>query len=563
MAPRACKVPGAKDGSLKSQIRVPYPFALDRCFGIITSLMNRKKISIYDSTLRDGAQGEGISFSGNGKIRFAERLDAFGIDYIEGGYPGSNPKDMAFFREIAGVELKHAKVSAFGMTRRASSSVSEDPGVTAMLDAGTAVVTLVGKAWKLHVDDVLRASEEENLAMISDTVRFLKEQGKEVFFDAEHFFDGYKDSPVFAMQVLNAAAAAGADAVVLCDTNGGTLPDEVFDITTTVLGEMPLLLGIHAHNDAELAVANSLAAVRAGVQQVQGTINGFGERCGNANICSILPALELKMGYSTVGQEQLRELRHLSLFASDLVNVRHDRKSPYVGRSAFGHKGGMHVDAVQKNPRTYEHVEPDCVGNERRVLVSENSGKSNVLLKAIELGEGVKKSPEEVGEILRALKELESQGYAFEAADASFKILIQKVLKEHRPFFELEGFRVIVEKRGKDEPCVSEATIKVRVKDDVEQTVAEGDGPINALDSALRKALVRFYPGIAKVLLTDFRVRILDPEEATAATTRVIIESSDGEETWGTVGVSENIIEASWEALVDSVEYKLFREEEQ
>ena len=525
-------------------------------------MRDTKKIAIYDTTLRDGAQAEGISFSAGGKVRLVRRLDEFGVDYIEGGYAGSNAKDMAFFRDIRREKLAHAKVVAFGSTRRARTRVKDDGYVRSLIEAGTAVVTLVGKTWDLHVRDVLRTTEKENLAMISDTVAWLKDHGRQVFFDAEHFFDGYKENPDFAMAAVTAAVKAGADAVVLCDTNGGSLPHEVHAIVRQAVAALRVPVGIHAHNDMGLAVANSLEAVRAGAVQVQGTINGYGERCGNANLCSILPTLELKMGLTCARKGQMALLRELSLFVDDQVNARPDTRAPYVGESAFSHKGGPHVNAVQKNPRTFEHIAPKAVGNERRVLISELSGGSSVLLKAIELGMGRRKLARGARDILAALKNLEHKGYAFEAADASFRILIQKVLKEHKPFFELEGFRVIVEKRGKNEPCVSEATVKVRVKGEMEQTVAEGDGPVNALDSALRKALMRFYPEIATVLLTDFRVRILDPEEATAATTRVLIESSDGVERWGTVGVSENIIEASWEALVDSVEYKLFREEE-
>jgi len=524
--------------------------------------MKKKSICLYDTTLRDGAQGEGVSFSAVGKLKLAKRLDEFGIDFIESGYPASNQKDMDFFKAIGKERLSHARIVAFGSTRRAGARVRSDRSVGALIKANTAVVTIVGKAWKLHVRDVLRTSLKENLAMVSDTVSYMKERGKDVFFDAEHFFDGYKDDPDFAMSVVNTAIASGADAIVLCDTNGGSLPFDVFRITSKVLECVTVPLGIHAHDDMGLAVANTLEAVRAGAMHVQGTMNGFGERCGNANLCSIVPALELKMGFSCVRKGQLANLRELSLLADDLVNLRPNPKAPYVGQSAFSHKGGLHVNAVRKNPRTFEHLRPELVGNERRVLISELSGGSSILLKAIELGVGRKPSAEGAREILGVLKDLENRGYAFEAADASFRILIQKVLKEHKPFFDLEGFRVIVEKRGKDEPCLSEATIKVRVDSEVEQTVAEGDGPVNALDKALRKALIRFYPDIAGVFLTDFRVRILDPEETTAATTRVLIESSDGQDSWGTVGVSENIIEASWEALVDSVEYKLFREEE-
>lgn len=522
----------------------------------------KKRIYIYDTTLRDGSQGEGISFSGAGKIRLAERLDEFGFDYIEGGFAGSNQKDMEFFKNVNKEKFSTARLAAFGSTRRVKTSVEKDELVQSLLKADTPVVTVFGKAWKFHVTDVLGTTVEENLAMVSETVKYLKDHGKEVIFDAEHFFDGYKDDRDFAMSVLYSAASAGADVVVLCDTNGGSLTDEVFRMTQEAVKALDVPVGIHAHNDAGLAAANTLEAVRAGAVHVQGTVNGLGERCGNANLCSIIPSLELKMGMSCVRDGQLDKLRELSFFVDELLNQQHDSKAPYVGDSAFGHKGGAHVDAVEKNPRTFEHVEPSLVGNKRRTLISELSGRSGVLLKAIELGLGRKESKSDMKEVLGALKELEHKGYAFEAADASFKILIQKVLKEHKSFFDLEGFRVIVEKRGQDEKCLSEATIKVRVNGEVELTSAEGVGPVDALDSALRKALMRFYPEISKVFLTDFRVRILDPEEASAARTRVLIESSDGEESWGTVGVSENIIEASWEALVDSVEYKLFMEEE-
>ena len=521
-----------------------------------------KKIALYDTTLRDGAQAEGVSFSAGGKLKLVRRLDAFGVDYIEGGYAGSNQKDMDFFKALRDEPLKHARIAAFGSTRRARTNVKDDPFVSSLVKAGTPVCTIFGKSWKLHVRDVLRTTLKENYAMIADTVGYLKDHDREVFLDAEHFFDGFKDDPAFAMRCLEAAIGAGVDGVVLCDTNGGNLPHEIHAITRVVVDAVRVPVGIHTHNDSGTAVANAIEAVRAGATQVQGTINGYGERCGNANLVTLVPALQFKMGRRCVKASQMKLLKELSLFVDDLVNLRPDQRAPFVGSSAFSHKGGPHVNAVRKNPVTFEHIEPEVVGNERKILVSELSGGSSVLLKAIELGAGLEQSPEDTREVLKALKELESKGYAFEAADASFRMLIQKVLKEHKAFFELEGFRVIVEKRGKDAPSVSEATIKVRVNGEIEQTVAEGDGPVNALDGALRKALMRFYPQIANVALTDFRVRILDPQEATAATTRVLIESSDGEESWGTVGVSENIIEAAWEALIDSVEYKLFREEE-
>ena len=525
-------------------------------------MTDKREILIYDTTLRDGAQGEGISFSAGGKLRMARRLDTLKVDYIEGGYPGSNEKDRAFFKALKAEGLNHSKLVAFGSTRRKRTRVQDDRFVAELVKANVQIATIFGKTWKLHVKDVLRTSMRENRAMISDTVGYLKEKGMEVFFDAEHFFDGYKDDPDFAMSALQSATSAGADVLVLCDTNGGSLPHEIHQIVGEVVSAFKTVVGIHTHNDAGLAVANVIEAVRAGASHLQGTVNGIGERCGNADLCTVIPNLTLKLGMECNAGGKLTSLREMSLFADDLVNNRHNRKSPYVGISAFSHKGGPHVDAVRKNPRTFEHIEPESVGNSRRILVSELSGSSNVLLKAIELGVGKSTSKEDAAEILSALKKLEQEGYAFEAADASFRMLIQKVLKEHKSFFELQGFRVIVEKRGANEPCISEAAIKVKVNDEVSHTVAEGDGPVNALDSALRKALLSFYPEVASVVLTDFRVSILDPEEATAAKTRVLIESSDGEANWGTVGVSENIIEASWEALVDSVEYKLFREEE-
>ena len=501
-------------------------------------------------------------FSAAGKIRLAERLDEFGVAYIEGGFAGSNQKDMDFFKAVRSRTFQHARITAFGATRRAGTTVDTDEQVQSLLAAETPAVAIVGKSWAFHVREVLRTTPEENLAMISETVACLKQHGREVLYDAEHFFDSYKSDREFAMRTLQAAMDGGADTLVLCDTNGGSLPEEIFAITESVVAAVNTSVAIHVHNDIGLGVANSLAGIRAGAVQVQGTINGFGERCGNANLCPVIANLELKMGYRCVREGQLAKLREVSLFVDDLTNQRHDSRAAYIGTSAFSHKGGQHANAVQKNPKTFEHIEPGLVGNDRRILVSELSGGSNILLKAIEMDGGKGASKAEAREILGALKDLESKGYAFEAADASFRILIQKVLNQHKSFFELEGFRVIVEKHGAGAPCLSEATIKVRVNDQIEQTVAEGDGPVNALDSALRKALTRFYPAIAKVFLTDYRVRILDPEEATAAKTQVVIESSDGSETWGTVGVSENIIEASWEALQDSVEYKLFREEE-
>ena len=520
------------------------------------------KIAIYDTTLRDGAQGEGISFSNAGKLRVAKVLDEFGVDYIEGGYAASNPKDMAFFRDVKKEGLKHATVAAFGSTRRANVSVAEDAGTTALLDAETAACTIFGKSWRLHVTEVLRTTEDENRAMIRDTVRHLKANGREAIYDAEHFFDGYKDSPAHALSTLRAAAEGGADILVLCDTNGGTLPHEIGEIVATVREQMPLPIGIHAHNDSECGVANSLSAVRAGAVHVQGTINGFGERCGNANLNAIVANLVLKMGMTCLEKGDLRRLKEVSALVYELSNNRPDRKAAYVGASAFAHKAGMHVDGVRKLAASFEHVDPALVGNERRILISELSGASNVFLKAVEMGLGVSKSSPEIREVLKELERLEKEGYEFEAAEASFKLLVQKVLKAHTPFFDLDGFRVTVEKRNVNEPCLSEATVKLNVQGNTAHTVAEGDGPVNALDRALRKALRDFYPQIGDVYLTDYRVRILDPEEHSAAKTRVLIESTDGRATWSTVGVSENLIEASWEALVDSVEYKMFLDED-
>lgn len=521
------------------------------------------KIEIYDTTLRDGAQGEGISFSGVGKIRVAKILDELGVDYIEGGYAASNPKDMAFFHEIKKEKLRHARIAAFGSTRRAGVKAAEDPGTMALIEADTPVVTIFGKSWAFHVHEVLRTTEDENRAMIFDTVRFLKEQGREVIYDAEHFFDGYKGSPAHALSTLQAAKEAGADRIVLCDTNGGTPYFEVGDITREVIRQIGGQIGIHAHNDSELGVANTLEAVRVGAMHVQGTINGFGERCGNANLCSIIPNLGLKMGYTVLSSpDRMQQIKSVSDFVYDMANVRPNDKAAFTGHSAFAHKAGMHVDGVNKNPHSFEHIAPETVGNERRVLISELSGTSNVFLKAVEMGLNLDKKSKEVKDILKQLEVMEKRGYEFEAAEASFKLLIQKVLKAHKPFFSLESFRVSVEKRGGEQPSVSEATVKLNINGEIIHTAGEGDGPVDALNQAVRKALSTAFPVIDSVHLVDYRVRILDPEEATAAKTRVLIESTDGEQTWGTVGVSTNLIEASWEALVDSVEYKLFLEEQ-
>lgn len=519
-----------------------------------------KSVEIYDTTLRDGTQGEGVSLSMRDKIRIAACLDSFGVHYIEGGWPGSNPKDMGFFREAKRQTYKHAKIAAFGSTRRAANPVDQDPNILALLEAETPVTTIFGKTWLLHVHDVLRISPDENLTIIRDSCGYLRDHAKQVIYDAEHFFDGYKNNPQYALSTLKSAIAGGASIVVLCDTNGGSMPEEVKAITATVRKTLPkkVMVGIHTHDDGGMGAANSVYAVDAGARHVQGTINGIGERCGNANLCIVIPALELKMGYRALPAGQLKFLREVSDFVFDVVNLTHDNRMPYVGKSAFAHKGGIHVNAMQKNDSTYEHIRPEQVGNERRILISDLSGGSNILMKAAEHNIDIDGSGPEVRKILAELKRLESEGYEFEAAGASFDLLMKKILKTHTPFFHLLGFRVIIEKRGHDAPCFSEATIKLRVNDQEELTAAEGDGPVNALDQAMRKALTRFYPEIDKVKLCDYKVRIVDGADGTAAKTRVLIESSDGKRFWSTVGVSENIIEASWQALVDAVEYRLY-----
>jgi 2-isopropylmalate synthase len=522
----------------------------------------RHAVAIYDTTLRDGAQAEGISFSSADKVRIAERLDSFGVHYIEGGWPGSNPKDMEFFEAVAGRKFRHAKVAAFGSTRRARVKCKDDPQIAKLLKAGAPVVTLVGKTWRLHVAEVLGTTPEENLAMIADSVRFFKQHGKEVVYDAEHFFDGYRDNARYALATLRAARDAGADIVVLCDTNGGAMPGDVGRVTGEVRMALKCPVGIHTHNDCGLGVANALAAIEAGASQVQGTINGYGERTGNCNLTSVIPCLVFKMGVPCVPKARLRHLRELSLFVDDLANARHDVRQPFVGATAFAHKGGIHVNAVEKLARSYEHMKPELVGNRRRVLVSELSGRSNILMKAHELGMDLTKHTPEVREILHQLKQLEHAGYEYEAADASFHVLVQKLLKRHKPFFKLLAYRVIMDKHGHEGDSIVEASVKLEVNGQIVHTAAEGDGPINALDNAFRAALSRFYPVIAEVRLVDYKVRILDSKAGTAAKTRVIIESTDGKDTWGTVGVDDNIIEASWEALVDSVEYKLFKDEQ-
>jgi 2-isopropylmalate synthase len=516
-----------------------------------------KKIYLYDTTLRDGAQTEGVSYSLEDKLAITQKLDELGIDYVEGGWPGSNPKDILYFQKAKKLKLKHAKVAAFGSTRHAKNKAEQDPNLKALIAAGTPVVTIFGKSWDLHVKYALRVSMEDNLAMIYDSVKYLKKKGKEVIYDAEHFFDGFKDNPEYAIKTLQMAEEAGADCLALCDTNGGSLPFEVEEIVAKVVRIVKSPLGIHAHNDADTAVANSVSAVKSGAVHVQGTINGLGERCGNGNLCSIIPALNLKMGLDALNQKQLAKLTAVSRYISEVANMVPNDHQPYVGLSAFTHKAGIHVSAVERKSETYEHIAPEVVGNHRRVLVSELSGKSNILFLAQKLGLELDPNKPETKEILQTVKELEHEGYQFEAAEASLEILIKKATGHHKKFFELKGFKVIVERRN--EEMVSEATIKLIVGGELVHVAAEGDGPVNALDSALRKGLGKFYPQLAEMHLVDYKVRVLNTGAATAAKVRVLIESQDQDKIWATVGVSENIIEASWKALVDSIEYKLLK----
>lgn len=516
-----------------------------------------RKIFLYDTTLRDGAQTEGISYSLEDKLAITQKLDELGIDYVEGGWPGSNPKDILYFQKAKKLKLKHAKVAAFGSTRHAKNKAGKDPNLQALIAAGTPVVTIFGKSWDLHVKYALRVSMEDNLAMIYDSVKYLKSKGKEVIYDAEHFFDGFKDNPEYAVRTLQMAEEAGADCLVLCDTNGGSLPFEVEEIVANVVRIVKSPIGIHAHNDADTAVANSVSAVKAGAIHVQGTINGLGERCGNGNLCSIIPALNLKMGLDALNQKHLVKLTAVSRYISEVANMVPNDHQPYVGLSAFTHKAGIHVSAVERKSETYEHIAPEVVGNHRRVLVSELSGKSNILFLAQKLGLEMDPNKPETKEILQTVKELEHEGYQFEAAEASLEILIKKATGHHKKFFELKGFKVIVERRN--EELVSEATIKLFVGGELVHVAAEGDGPVNALDSALRKGLGKFYPQLAEMHLVDYKVRVLNTGAATAAKVRVLIESQDQDKIWATVGVSENIIEASWKALVDSIEYKLLK----
>ena len=516
-------------------------------------------IEMYDTTLRDGSQAEDVSFSVEDKVRIAMKLYELGVHFIEGGWPGANPKDIEFFRVIKATPLQQAKIVAFGSTRKVKNSAKDDPTLDALLSAETDIVTIFGKSWTLHVTEALETTLEANMELIGDSIAFLRSKGRQVFYDAEHFFDGYKTDPAYALKTIEAATQAGAERIVLCDTNGGSMPWEIREMVLAVKERCSVPLGIHAHNDAEMGVANSLVAVEAGVMQVQGTINGIGERCGNANLCSIMANLELKMGRRALGDGRLSHLKTISHFVAEMANLLPNKRQPYVGDTAFAHKGGVHIHAVQKNPLTYEHVRPEQVGNHRRVLISDNSGRSAVLSKMETFGLDLQQDNPKVKELLDSLKTLEYEGYQFEGAEGSFELLVRKAMGTHTPSFELLGCRIIVEKRKTDEEPISEATIMVKVGDVVEHTAAVGDGPVNALDHALRKALENFYPQLREVKLLDYKVRVLTGRHGTGSRVRVLIESGDQKEKWGTVGVSENIIEASWQALADSIEYKLMR----
>ncbi len=523
--------------------------------------MNGQHVQLYDTTLRDGMQQEGMSVSVDEKVRIALKLDELGIHLIEGGFPSSNPKEIEFFRRMEREKLVTARLVAFGMTRRKGVTAAADEGLRVLAAASTDTVTIVGKTWGLHLTKVLRVSREENLRMIADSVAFLVAQGKQVVYDAEHFFDAWRDDAAYALKCALTAAEAGAGTVCLCDTNGASLPPFLADVVGEVVAAVPVPVGVHVHNDSDCAVANSLVGVDRGALQVQGTMNGYGERCGNANLVSIIPALKLKMGLDVVSDEQLSRLAETAHFVSDICNISIATHQPYVGKAAFAHKGGMHVAAVEHAPQTFEHVDPAAVGNEQRILVSELSGKATVLRRARDLGLSVEGEDEKVAAVLKHLKDQEHRGYHYEAADASFDLLLRDELSPHEPLFRLESFRVIVEKR-EDGKAVVEATIKVHVGGERVISTAEGNGPVNALDSALRQAITQKYPHLSDIELVNYKVRILDETKGTGAVTRVLLDASDGEDVWGSIGVSENIIEASWEALVDSIEYGMVRSQQ-
>ncbi|SDK74490.1 citramalate synthase [Natronincola ferrireducens] len=521
-----------------------------------------KKIEIFDSTLRDGAQAEGISFSVEDKIKIVRALDALGVSYIEAGNPGSNPKDLEFFLRMKNEKLKHGKLTAFGSTRRPDTQVEEDSNVQSLLEANTPTVAIFGKSWDFHVTDIIKTTLDENLAMIKDTIAFLKQRGKEVIYDAEHFFDGYKNNPDYALATLEAAKLGGADWLVLCETNGGAFPDEVYNITKKVCEKLGVKVGIHCHNDGGMAVANTIMAVEAGATQVQGTYIGFGERCGNVNLTTVIANLQLKREKQCILEDQLVNLASTARMVAEISNVSMNEREPYIGNSAFAHKGGMHIDGVTKAPHSFEHIDPRRVGNKRRILMSEVSGKSTVLSKIQKVNPNIKKNSPETQKLIERLKELEYEGYQFEGAESTFELIIRKHLGKYKPFFELKYYKIIEENHARGENT-SSALVKINVDGKDEMTVAEGVGPVNALDKALRKALETFYPQLTEVYLTDYKVRVLDTTETTDAKVRVLIESTDGYNLWTTVGVSTDIIEASWIALVDSIEYKLIKDIEE
>jgi len=522
--------------------------------------MKSNKIQIFDTTLRDGTQGAKISLSVEDKIKIAKRLDEFGVDYIEGGWPMSNPKDFLFFQKLPKGMLKHSKIVAFGSTMRTNGTAERDLNLNKLLEANTPAISIFGKSWLLHVEKALKANAQENLRLIFDSVQYLKNNEKEIIYDAEHFFDGFKDNPDYAIFTLAQAQKAGADVIVLCDTNGGTLTSELIQIIEVVREEIFTPLGIHAHNDSDLAVANSVAAVQTGCMQIQGTINGYGERCGNANLCSIIPNLQIKLGYKCVDDKNLKQITSLSHFVSELANLRHSHTMPFVGENAFAHKGGVHVSAVMKDSSMYEHLTPETIGNKRKVLVSDLSGRSNIIYKAGELNINLEDHVDNTHQIVQELKELEFDGYQYEAAEGSLELLIRKNGKDKTDHFSLKSFRILIEKNEMKQTR-AEATIRVEVNGREEHTAAEGNGPVHALDQALRKALVQFFPEIREMYLSDYKVRVLNEKDGTAAKVRVLIESKSKDFSWGTVGVSENIIEASWQALSDSFRYFLLKKE--
>ncbi len=519
-----------------------------------------KQIYLYDTTLRDGSQTEGISYSLQDKVNIARRLDEFGIDFIEGGWPFSNPKDKELFAYFKKHPLKKAKLTPFGSTAHPSNPAAQDKNLAGLLAADTEYVTIFGKTWDLHVRDILKIKPEENLKIIFESVKFLAKKGKRVFYDAEHLFDGYKANPDYSLACLRAALEAGAYLLVFCDTNGGSVAADIASIAAQICRALGISeFGIHCHNDLGLAVANSIVCVGSGCVHIQGTINGYGERCGNADLVTIMPMLQLKMGYTLSAATHLAGLTHLSHYVSEVSNMAHRDNHPFVGKSAFAHKGGIHIDAVTKNRLAYEHIDPALVGNTTRFVVSELAGKTTLVVKAKELAFDLDKKSDKAVKLHKLIQTLEREGYQFEAAEGSFKLLLQKEFKKYKKFFELLSFRVIIEKR-EDNRLISEAAIKLKINNKLEHTASEGDGPVNALDNALRKALTKFYPTLAQMHLTDFKVRVLDEKDGTAAKVRVLIQSQDEDEDWSTIGVSENIIEASWQALVDSVEYKLLKD---